>query len=330
MNDAGLVKAREILLTGDTLPLSNIQGYDPGTAPIKHLFFERLLIPYLRCKLAITETIKAAIELSTELTSTLLNMIQVPNLQTAPTALQEIQLTSRCPHEWIDHLVPTSTEIFIFSAKIIFQQDQALPIVPDDTTIVLATQKADPTIVRLPVRLVGGLVQSLRVRIAVNVGIGILESKAAILEALPTFHAHATPHGVGVATSMGPPNFGKASVASGRAGRIVADVSTYQSTAAARKNNVIRTSHDRYHQTNAAGYNIKNIDQQIVTQKVRMPLASNEINRQQAQIDNARALETFLRTKYTDTKIYAWYEKSVHELYYQAYCPAQVWAKKAE
>ncbi|KAL9012210.1 MAG: hypothetical protein Q9180_009119, partial [Flavoplaca navasiana] len=49
-----------------------------------------------------------------------------------------------------------------------------------------------------------------------------------------------------------------------------------------------------------------------------------------SQIDNARALEALLRTKFTDTELFAWYEKSVHELYYQAYCLAQVWAKKAE
>ncbi|KAL8800254.1 MAG: hypothetical protein Q9182_005310 [Xanthomendoza sp. 2 TL-2023] len=165
---------------------------------------------------------------------------------------------------------------------------------------------------------------------AVNTGIGILESTAAILEALPTFHAHATPLGVGVATSIGPPNFGKASAAIARAGRVVADVLTYQSTAAARKTNFIRTSQDRYHQANAAGYDIKNIDQQIVTQKVRMALANNDINTQQTQIDNARALEAYLRTKYTNTELYAWYEKSIRELYYQTYSLAQDWAKKAE
>ncbi|KAL8705429.1 MAG: hypothetical protein Q9201_001453 [Fulgogasparrea decipioides] len=165
---------------------------------------------------------------------------------------------------------------------------------------------------------------------AVNTGIGILESTAAILEALPTFSAHATPLGVGVATSIGPPNFGKASAAIARAGRVVADVLSYQSTAAARKNTFIRTSQDRYHQANNAGYEIKNIDQQILTQKVRIALASNDINTQQTQIDNARALEDYLRNKYTNTELYAWYEKSIRELYYQTYSIGQEWAKKAE
>lgn len=178
------------------------------------------------------------------------------------------------------------------------QEDQPLPIVLDDTTIVFATQEADPTNVWLtePVRLVGARLQSLRVRTAVNTGIGILQSTAAILEVLPTSHPRATPLGVGVGTSMGPPDCRKASAAIARAGMIVADVPTYESTAAARKKNFIRTSHDRYHRANAAGYDVKNIDQQIVTQKVRMALASNEINTQQTQIDNARALEAFLRT----------------------------------
>ena len=72
-------------------------------------------------------------------------MMKGPSLQISLTASQEIQSTSRSPPEWIGHLVPTSTDSFIVSPKSMVQEDQPLPIVLDDTTILFATLQADPT-----------------------------------------------------------------------------------------------------------------------------------------------------------------------------------------
>ena len=64
---------------------------------------------------------------------------------------------------------------------------------------------------------------------------------------------------------------------------------------------------------------IKNIDKQILTQKIRIDIATKEIANQQKQADNAQAVEDFLRSKYSNQELYAWMQESVRALYYQSY-----------
>jgi Tc toxin complex TcA C-terminal TcB-binding domain len=87
---------------------------------------------------------------------------------------------------------------------------------------------------------------------------------------------------------------------------------------------------DRYQQVNMAGYEIKNIDKQILTQQIRINIANQEITNQQKQIDNAQEVEDFLRNKYTNQELYSWMEGQIRTLYYQAYTLAYDLAKKAE
>ena len=73
---------------------------------------------------------------------------------------------------------------------------------------------------------------------------------------------------------------------------------TYESTTAGRKGGFLRQLQDRVLQANTAGYEIKNIDKQILTQNIRINIANQEITNQQKQIDNAQEVEDFLRSKY--------------------------------
>ncbi|KAL8979426.1 MAG: hypothetical protein Q9205_005237 [Flavoplaca limonia] len=139
----------------------------------------------------------------------------------------------------------------------------------------------------------------------VNTGIGSLELTAIILDAPPTIHAHATPLVVRVATSIWPPNLEKASAAIARAGRVVGDVLTYQSTAATGKNNFfIRRKTDIIKPT-PQDTTFRNSTSKLQHRKSVWPWRANDISVQQTQIDNARALKAFLRTKYTNTELYA-------------------------
>ena len=83
-------------------------------------------------------------------------------------------------------------------------------------------------------------------------------------------------------------------------------------------------------QANIAGFEIKNIDKQMLTQQIRINIANQEITNQQKQIDNAKEVEDFLRNKYTNQELYAWMEGEVRTLYRQAYTLAYDLAKKAE
>jgi Tc toxin complex TcA C-terminal TcB-binding domain len=125
-------------------------------------------------------------------------------------------------------------------------------------------------------------------------------------------------------------NLANATQAVARGLRIYADHLSYQSTNAGRKANFLRQLQDRVQQANTAGYEIKNIDKQILTQQIRISMAEQEITNQQKQIDNSQEVEEFLRNKYSNKELYSWMEGEMRRLYHQAYTLTYDLAKRAE
>jgi Tc toxin complex TcA C-terminal TcB-binding domain/Neuraminidase-like domain/Salmonella virulence plasmid 28.1kDa A protein len=161
-------------------------------------------------------------------------------------------------------------------------------------------------------------------------GIGIVETLASIFHALPTMNAAVHPLGVGADVVWGFPNLANATSAVARGLRVYADHLSHQSSSAGKKGGFLRQLQDRVMQANTAGYEIKNIDKQILTQQIRINIANQEITNQQKQIDNSQEVEEFLRNKYTNQELYSWMEGQIRTLYYQAYTLAYDLAKRAE
>jgi hypothetical protein len=157
--------------------------------------------------------------------------------------------------------------------------------------------------------------------------IGTIEVIAGILHAIPNFNI--PPVGTTIFT-FGGSNLGSGMQAWARSVQIIAGNRTFSSISAGRKAGFLRQLQDRILQANIAGYEIKNIDKQILTQQIRINIANQEITNQQKLIDNAKEVEDFLRSKYTNQELYAWMESQVRTLYYQAYTLAYDLAKKAE
>lgn len=67
---------------------------------------------------------------------------------------------------------------------------------------------------------------------------------------------------------------------------------SYQASSASKKGGFLRALQDRVMQANAAGYEIKQIDKQILSQQIRVGIAATEINNHQKQIENSREIET--------------------------------------
>ena len=76
-----------------------------------------------------------------------------------------------------------------------------------------------------------------------------------------------------------------------------------------------RALQERISQANTAGYEIKQIDRQMVAQQVRIQMANQEITNQQKQIDHAQEIEEFLKNKYTGDELYSWMRGSLKTLY---------------
>lgn len=160
--------------------------------------------------------------------------------------------------------------------------------------------------------------------------VGRTESIASLLHMIPEIAICAQPLGIGGAITLGGNALGSAAQAIARANQVVVGNRTFSSTNAGRKAGFLRQLQDRVNQANIAGFEIKNIDKQILTQQIRIDIANQEITNQQKQIDNAKEVEDFLRNKYTNQELYSWMENQVRSLYYQAYTLAYDLAKRAE
>ncbi len=148
---------------------------------------------------------------------------------------------------------------------------------------------------------------------------GIVETAGAILHALPDLHADAMPFGIGAAIQWGGSNLGNAIAATARGIQVAATDLSAQASNAGRNAGLQRQLQERVLQANSAGYEIKNIDRQILTQKVRADIAAKELANQQTQTDNSQAVLDFLTAKYSNTELYSYLTDQLNGLYYQAY-----------
>lgn len=156
------------------------------------------------------------------------------------------------------------------------------------------------------------------------------EKIASILHIIPNFSGNIQPFGIGMSISVGGSNFGAAAQAWAKFLQLDASELTYASTSAGKKGGFTRAKQERVFQANAAGFELKQIDKQILAQQIRIAIANQEITNQQKAIDNANEVEEFLKNKYTNEELYTWMRGNLKTLYRQVYNLAYDLAKKAE
>jgi hypothetical protein len=163
-----------------------------------------------------------------------------------------------------------------------------------------------------------------------QIRIGQKELLASILHMLPSLSVHAKPLGIGLGTQFGGSMLGSAMQASAKYIQNEANGISYAASNAGKKGSFTRALQERIQQANAAGYEIKQIDKQIISQQIRIEMANLEIRNQQQMIDNANEVEEFLKNKYTNEELYTWMRDNLKTLYHQVYSLAYELAKKAE
>ena len=160
--------------------------------------------------------------------------------------------------------------------------------------------------------------------------VGIVEGLASILHIIPSLSVDFKPIGIGLGLSFGGSNLGSAAQAAARFLQLDINKLNFESSRAGKKSGFLRQLQDRVYQANLAGHEIKQIDKQITTQKIRIELADQEIVNQQTQIDQAQEVEEFVRSKFSNEQLYQWMSDQLSDLYYQTYSFAYDLAKKAE
>jgi hypothetical protein len=130
--------------------------------------------------------------------------------------------------------------------------------------------------------------------------------------------------------SFGGPNVGSALQA-------VAGGFTYQSNEenyAANKAS-IDAGHDRRWddwklQERLANKELEQIDESIAAAELRIAVAEKELDNHLLQIENAKAMDVFMRSKYTNQELYQWQMGQISGVYFQSYKQAYDLAKRAE
>ena len=161
-------------------------------------------------------------------------------------------------------------------------------------------------------------------------GIGIVETLGSILNLYPQASVDGKPLGVGAGVTWGGINLGNALQATARGLQVYSTHLSYQSSNSGKKGGFKRALQDRVFQANSAGYEIKQIDKQVLSQKIRINISNQEITNQQKQIDNTSEIEAFLKDKYSNEELYDWMKGNLKTLYHQVYSLAYDLAKKAE
>lgn len=164
----------------------------------------------------------------------------------------------------------------------------------------------------------------------VTFGAGIADTLAGVFSLFPQLDGEGTPYGVGAGAWWGGQNLGAGTSALARAASTAATYLTQEATQATTMAGYIRREQEWTLQANLAAKEIIQIDKQIVSADIRIQIAEKELANHKQQIENAMAVESFLKDKFTDQELYQWMKEQLYAVYKQSYNLAYDMAKKAE
>lgn len=157
-----------------------------------------------------------------------------------------------------------------------------------------------------------------------------IDGLIAPLAAIPDTEANAAPMGVGASVSYGGKNLSMAISAGSTYIKMLGMIASDEGSRASRKAQLTRQLQDRRLQANMRGREIKSIDKQIEIQQMRVNAAVREVELEESEMEEAEQVVVWYSEKYTGARLYGWMEKSLRQLYYQAYTLAYSTARRAE
>ncbi|KAF3916292.1 hypothetical protein ABW21_db0202732 [Orbilia brochopaga] len=157
-----------------------------------------------------------------------------------------------------------------------------------------------------------------------------IDSAAQMFAWMPSVSGNVAPLGVGTTITAGGANVAAAIQMGAMSMRTSAMIVSESSNQAGRKGRMAKQLQERRLQANMKGHDIKMTDKQIEIQKIRITAAQKDIESQNAAMDDAAQTEAYYRTKYTGQQLYAWMEKEIRNLYFQAYALTVSAAQQAE
>ncbi|KAK6341644.1 hypothetical protein TWF696_008713 [Orbilia brochopaga] len=157
-----------------------------------------------------------------------------------------------------------------------------------------------------------------------------IDSTAQMFAWMPSISGNIAPLGVGTSVTAGGSNITAAIQIGAMAMRNAATIVSESSNEAGRKGRMAKQLQEKRLQANIKGREIKATDKQIEIQKIRITAAQKDIDSQRASMEDAAQTEAYYRSKYTNQQLYAWMEKELRNVYFQAYALTVTAAQQAE
>jgi len=136
-----------------------------------------------------------------------------------------------------------------------------------------------------------------------------------------------SPH---VNAQWGTGNIISALQASAGAENQLSSLATYEANRASTSASHERRFSDWKLQEKLADLELAHLDKQIDSAEVRIAIAEKELENQNLQIENSKAIDEFMRTKYTNKDLYQWQIGQISNVYFRSYKLAYDLAKRAE
>lgn len=153
-----------------------------------------------------------------------------------------------------------------------------------------------------------------------------LESAAGVLGAIPNVHIEGIASGI----SMFGQNLASLTRAASAALGINAAINNAKGVMASTMGGYQRRSDDWNFQAESAAKELEQMDQQILGAQIRLEMANKELSNHLKQLDDAQAVDDFMRNKFTNQELYSWMSNQVAATYFQSYQVAYDLARKVD
>jgi hypothetical protein len=156
------------------------------------------------------------------------------------------------------------------------------------------------------------------------------EIVSGFLGLIPQFDGVGTPVGVGASAGFGGRQLGWFA---GAMATMFSTSSQLNSMAASKATTMaayIRRDQDWTFQANLAAREIVELDKQITSANIKVQVAEKELSNHKQQIENSKAMELFLKDKFTNQELYQWMKEQLLSVYKQSYDLAYDMARKTE
>lgn len=170
------------------------------------------------------------------------------------------------------------------------------------------------------------------ISVAITFGATIMDTLGGVLAAIPDFDIGASGFGGSpvVKVKTGGVSFSKAVELAARAAYQAASILDKEASIANTMASYRRRKDDWDFQRDLAAKEIEQLERNIAAAELRISIAEKELENQVQQIEDSKAVDAFMRSKYTNLELYQWQIGQISGVYFQSYRLAYDLAKRAE